>query len=1297
MSLNEISGTVAEGYPEIATLVVSLHETQRRLEALTAGEIDTVLFPNGQTFLLLDAQKKLQNDEAVQRASAAMQTSILNAMPAHIALIDFKGVIISVNEGWLRFAGSNALEGSASSVGQNYLEICERASGPCSEEAREAAAGIREVLADNLRQFSMEYPCHSPVEQRWFRLMVSPIADSGKHGAVVMHVDVTTRRLAEEAVRESEERFRGLYNAAATGIAVSTPDGRYLQANAAYCQMLGYTEKELQEMTFSSITHPDDLRKNLNLRDELVAGKREGFVMEKRYIKKGGAIVWTRHSVSATRGPDGKPKTLIVVAEDITEQKLAVDEVRRSAALLSMASRVGRTGAWTLDFPSMDVTWSAGMRAIHEVPPDYIPNLADGIEFYLPEYRDPVRAALDACARKGTAFDFEAQILTARGKPVWVRAIGEQVRSYGAGAPGVNTRIQGAFQDITIRKAGEEELARINRALKMLSSCNVALIRAENEQGLLDEICRIAIEHGGYRMAWVGFAEDDASRSITPVAHFGVEEGYLSEIKVTWNENEPTGLGLAGEVIRSGRAAISEDISNDPAFSQWRSVALQHGYRSAIVLPLRDGERTFGLLALHSAESKPTSGEEIKLLQELADDLAFGILNLRARTDKDRMENAVVKVAASVSTAGGKEFFEQLNRNMAEALGAQASLIVRMLPGEASKGRTIAAQVEGVRLNNFEYSLEGTPCEELLVSDACLIAKDAAKQFPGLGMTADLGAEGVACQRLVSSEGEPLGLLCAIFRKPISQVDFVKSTLQIFATRAAAELERQETDERLRDQARLLDIAHDAIHVNNLDNQIIYWNKGAERIYGWHAAEVLGRLADEMLHHDSAQSLEALKTLVSKDEWRGETTKRTKDGRSIIVEAHWTLVRDKNGRAKSILAIDTDITERKQLENQFLRAQRLESIGTLASGLAHDLNNILAPIMMCAPLLRGDLPPGDKERMVSAIESSASRGAKIISQVLTFGRGTQGERHPMHIASIINEIKAVADETFPKNIRIEPTIAAGLCNIIGDSTQWHQVLMNLCVNARDAMPDGGTLRITAENVLVDAHYAKMSQGLSEGPHIAIEVADSGTGIPPEVAERIFDPFFTTKSVGKGTGLGLSTVLGIVKSHGGVIKLTTRPGMGTTFRILVPADDSDADACCESAAPLDAVRGETILLADDEEHVLDAARTILEKNGYRALLAADGVKALALYAQHADTIDAVLTDITMPFMDGIALIKALQRMRPGLPIIATTGQDERVRDLKSLGLVLILKKPYGSELLMRALDTALKPAREKASS
>jgi PAS domain S-box-containing protein len=314
---------------EIAACVLQLQEVQKRLQELTGGETDAVLDPGGKSYLLQEAQEKLRQSEAVQRGLAAMQASIINALPAHIALIDHSGVILSINDGWRGFAQGNGLHNSACGVGQNYLETCDRAQGGCSEEAFRTAAGIRAVLAGTIGEFEIEYPCHGPNEQHWFRLMVTPLEIEGAKGAVIMHINITDRKLAEEAVRMSEEQFRNMFNAAAAGIAVSTPQGRFLQANASYCRMLGYTLEELQELNFAALTHPDDLSLNLDLRDELLAGKRESFLMEKRYFKKNGDIVWTRHSVSATHAASGEIATLMVVAEDITERKQAIEELQR--------------------------------------------------------------------------------------------------------------------------------------------------------------------------------------------------------------------------------------------------------------------------------------------------------------------------------------------------------------------------------------------------------------------------------------------------------------------------------------------------------------------------------------------------------------------------------------------------------------------------------------------------------------------------------------------------------------------------------------------------------------------------------------------------------------------------------------------------------------------------------------------------------------------------------------------------------------------------------------------------------
>jgi len=971
---------------------------------------------------------------------------------------------------------------------------------------------------------------------------------------------------------------------------------------------------------------------------------------------------------------------------DITERVQSEERIRQSEGLLTMAGRIGRLGAWSMGLPSLALTWSDEVRAIHEVSRDYAPTVETGIEFYAPECRDAIRDAVSRCIDHGTPFDLELQIITANRMRLWVRAMGEMLRD----ASGDGTRIQGAFQDITERKLAEAELSRINRALKMLSKCNESLIRAEGEQELLDKICSLAVDAGGYRMAWVGYVLEDDSHAITPVAHAGVVRDYFANIKISSSPDDPGGKGPTGRTVRSGQVEVCDDVTLDPGFAPFLSAARERGYCGVICLPLRDANRTFGVLGLYSAEVKTTSAAELTLLLELANDLAFGLINLRERAEKRRVETAVLKIAASVSAASDTGFFEQLARSMAEAVGAQAAFVAEFLPGEPLTSRTVAAVADGKSMANFDYAVKGTPCEILLVCDTCVIARDVANQLPP-GLEA-LRAEGYVGRRLDSSTGHALGQLSVVFREPLKETSFINSTIDIFAARAASELERRETDSHVREQAALLDNARDAIIVRGLDYRVLYWNLGAQRLYGWTADEAMGHSVKDLLFDDPTAFLEATGKTLDTGGWVGELRQVNKAEQAIVVEVHWSLVRDTNGMPKSILCINTDITERKKMEDELFRAQRLESVGTLASGLAHDLNNILAPIMMCAPLLRQGLPPKEAENLLATIEMSAERGAQIVRKVLTFGRGVQGERKPLRIDAIIHEIVQIAEETFPKNIRIQMRIADDLSEIMGDATQWHQVMMNLSVNARDAMPEGGVLRFVANNLDVDAHYASMAPGLSAGPHIVIEVSDTGTGIPPRIAERIFDPFFTTKPVGKGTGLGLSTVIGIVKNHGGIITLDSQPGSGTTFRIIIPATLMVALADPGHAEPhLPQGSGQTVLIADDEEAVRKITCTILEKNGYRTLVAADGIEALALCAQDINAIDLVLTDIEMPRMDGITLIRTLRRMLPALPVIASTGRGE-IEDrakLAEIGVGSILRKPYKAENLLLALDAELK--------
>lgn len=422
------------------------------------------------------------------------------------------------------------------------------------------------------------------------------------------------------------------------------------------------------------------------------------------------------------------------------------------------------------------------------------------------------------------------------------------------------------------------------------------------------------------------------------------------------------------------------------------------------------------------------------------------------------------------------------------------------------------------------------------------------------------------------------------------------------------------------------------------------------------------------------------------------------DGATL--ERHSAPVRGSDGTYYGRVWTFHDITERKKLEQQFLRAQRMDSIGTLASGVAHDLNNILTPIMMSVAVLRLGMPAEQRDALCDTIQTSAARGAQIVKQVLTFGRGLEGEKHPLQMELVIDEVEQMIRSTFPKNITLECVKEPHLRLVLGDATQLHQVLLNLCVNARDAMSQGGKLRMSIANLDIDTSYASMLPELTPGPHVLLEVKDTGSGIPPEILERIFDPFFTTKGFGKGTGLGLSTVHGIVKSHGGSLKVTSTPGQGTTFQVYLPAA-LDQAAVADAAACTQPPTGheELVLVVDDEPAIAQAARNVLEAHGYRVLLAGDPSEALVLFTGKSQEIAVVLTDIMMPVMSGAQLVRTLQQIKPTVRVIASSGMCDptQIEAMRALGVEAFLNKPYNSSTLLCTISGALHPKQQAAPS
>ena len=505
--------------------------------------------------------------------------------------------------------------------------------------------------------------------------------------------------------------------------------------------------------------------------------------------------------------------------------------------------------------------------------------------------------------------------------------------------------------------------------------------------------------------------------------------------------------------------------------------------------------------------------------------------------------------------------------------------------------------------------------------------------------------------------------------------------------------ERKRADVRIRDQAQLLDKARDAISAFDLEGRVIYWNKSAEETTGYRVEEVEGKRIGDKLYAGRQDTLqEVWEHVLSEGEWIGELQQTRKDGRTVVVESRWTLVRDAIGNPKSVLVIHTDITERKELETQFLRSQRMESIGTLVGGIAHDLGNLLVPVLLGVQVLEKRFE-GDPSttRTLQMISRSAQRGADMVKQVLAFARGVEGERVPMNPGQVIREIERISLETFPREISFMVEVPDDVWKIKGDATQIQQVLMNLTVNARDAMPDGGRMSVTLENVDVGKEHMRTNIEAKLGPHVCITVTDTGEGIPPEVRDKMFEPFYTTKPVGKGTGLGLSTVYSIVKSHNGFVNVHSHPGQGTTFRIFIPAtveslghspDLEETDGSANG-------NGELVMVVDDEEFILELARETLESAGYHVVTAKDGHEALNIFDRRKQELHAIITDLMMPNLDGVATIRELKARGAGMPIIAASGASgDRAAEAIKAGAELFLSKPFTATKLCRVLKDVL---------
>ena len=512
---------------------------------------------------------------------------------------------------------------------------------------------------------------------------------------------------------------------------------------------------------------------------------------------------------------------------------------------------------------------------------------------------------------------------------------------------------------------------------------------------------------------------------------------------------------------------------------------------------------------------------------------------------------------------------------------------------------------------------------------------------------------------------------------------------------------RKQSEARISEQAEIIDRSPLLITISNILGEVTYFSGGALRLLGMKKEDVLGRKPEDLFPPETMQRLGYGRDVaLATGTWRGEVPFLTRDGRSVVVDLLLAIIKDAAGKPRARISIGTDVTEKKQLEEQALRAQRLDNLGLLAGGIAHDLNNALAPIMMAGPLLHQYLSDPGALRMLGIIEQSSARGAALVRQMVSFARGTGTEKQLVQVSHVLREVINLATSTFPKSIRIESHLPSDLWPVLSDPTKIQQVFLNLCVNARDAMSDGGELTLSAANRTLDAvEAAKISPNARSGDFLTVEIRDTGTGISPDVLEKIWDPFFTTKREGKGTGLGLSTVGSIVRQHDGFVIVQTshtrKSPHGTTFTVYLPAAKGKIKSG-PSAHPFESQQGngELILVVDDEKPVCELTSKILTSHGYNVMTASDGVDAIVAFVPRAAEVRLLLTDMEMLVVSGPVLAAALRRLKPDLPIVAMSGAGSQSDETYKKFATAFLAKPFEAEALLsivrRTLDAPPTP-------
>ena len=659
-----------------------------------------------------------------------------------------------------------------------------------------------------------------------------------------------------------------------------------------------------------------------------------------------------------------------------------------------------------------------------------------------------------------------------------------------------------------------------------------------------------------------------------------------------------------------------------------------------------------------------------------------------------QMEQALRVLSTELVALEGPAFYQALTRHLASLLDCEIALVARLKINRETRLETLAVFEDGHSAAELSWNLPMSPWTVVTLGQTVVIPSCRQDASAPVAFLLDKDIIGFAAVPLLDHGGVCLGQIAVMSRRALTDPDRIEAILKLFAISAGAEMERQRSSRRFHD---LFEFSPDAIVITDRDGTVRLANCKAEAMFGWSRTDLAGQDIELLIPAEGRARHRLLREhFLASDPTpalppdRSDLRAKRKDGTVFPVEIALGTI--ETGDGLMIAAAIRDVTERRNSERRASRARRLESIGTLAGGIAHDLNNALAPVLLALDILKQRYP--QEHDTLDNVERSASHAVEMVRHLLTYARGSEGIRVSVELRGLLEEMEKIAKGTFPKNIEVRLHIPQKLPAVLGDATQLHQVLLNLCVNARDAMPRGGILTLSAEPTdnpqsLGELPGSKAGKRISQG--VILRVSDTGEGIAADVLDKIFDPFFSTKGHDTGTGLGLFTVAGIIKGHEGVIRASSKPGQGATFEILLPALESAPEPATHPIRTENlSGHGELILYVDDEPAVREAVRTVLQILGFSPLTAPDGATGLKQAIKSRRKLSAVITDLHMPVMDGVAFVRALRQEMPEVPVIVASGRLEpsMSNELRLLGVDVFLEKPFTREKLGRALREVL---------